>query len=226
MDMHIIEAEFKPDRGTLLARMGLEVDSDEGEDFLALLEQVMPLAKPKTAVGSVGVEALDEDFGRVVLGGVEFTSTLLARNLKGVDTVWPAFATCGRELYDFAMAMPDPFERFWVEEIMQQALHDVRLVMEEYLAAAHYAGKKAYMGPGSLKEWPIGQQRPLFRLFGGAADRCGVTLTDSLLMLPNKTVSRIYFPNESGYINCSLCPKEKCPNRRAKFDPELAAAAM
>lgn len=220
MDYRLVEIVFDPHPVDLLGKLGLYDDSDEAEDFLALLAKAKPLAKPKAVLGVATVESCDSD-GMVVLNGVAFQSRLLAENLQEVETVWPYLATCGRELYDFALSIPDPFERYWVEEIMQQALTDVRKAVSTFLAENVYQGKTAYMSPGSLVEWPIGQQIPLFRMLGDAAEACGVVLTDSLLMVPNKTVSGIHFPNEHGYVSCKLCPREKCPNRRAKFEADM-----
>ena len=76
------------------------------------------------------------------------------------------------------------------------------------------------MNPGSLPDWPISQQRPLFDLVGKAAE-IGVHLTDSYLMRPLKSVSGILFATDVTYENCQLCPVERCPNRRAPYDPTL-----
>ncbi|MFW5768460.1 MAG: vitamin B12 dependent methionine synthase, partial [Spirochaetota bacterium] len=56
---------------------------------------------------------------------------------------------------------------------------------------------------------------------GNVDDLIGVTLTDSFLMMPNKTVSGIRFPNEVGFESCELCHREDCPGRRADFNQEL-----
>lgn len=223
MEYHFISVDFNPDVDKLLKRIGAEKDSDEAEDFLALLAKAAPLASPKAALGVARVDEADAS-GRVVLNGIAFQSELLAKNLEKVETAWPYLASCGRELYDFCQSLPDPFERYWVDEIMQAALTEARTAMEAQLAEKFYNGKTARMGPGSLPEWPIGQQVPLFRLLGPAVDYCGVTLTDTMLMLPNKSISGVFFPNEHGYVNCRLCPKERCPNRRAAYDEEMASS--
>jgi hypothetical protein len=48
-----------------------------------------------------------------------------------------------------------------------------------------------------------------------------VTLTDSFLMVPTKSVSGIVFPTEVSFESCRLCPRSDCPGRRAKYDPNL-----
>lgn len=213
--MRMIEADYAPETGGVLARLALDADSDEAEDFLAMLAEAKAIARPKAAITRRRVEHIDS--GRVGIGGVEFSSPLLAGHLAGLDAAWPYFATCGRELYDWAEGMVDPFERYWADAIMQTALDSAVAALDDRFEADFYRGKTADMNPGSLAEWPLGEQKPLFRLFGDAAARGGISLTATMLMLPNKTVSGIRFANENGYVNCRLCPKGNCPNRRAPF---------
>jgi len=78
------------------------------------------------------------------------------------------------------------------------------------------------MAPGSLPNWPIEQQKPLFELFGDVQATIGVKLTDSLLMLPAKSVSGIYFPTETSFFSCQLCPRERCDSRKAKYNEKKA----
>jgi Vitamin B12 dependent methionine synthase, activation domain. len=223
MAIHFVESEFNPDIDDLLPRLGLDADSEEAEDFIVLLEKMRPLAKPKAAFMDVPARA-DPESGEVEVGGVSFRSRVLAGNLAGKDTVWPHLATCGRELYDFTMAVPDPFERYWCDEIMASALAQARVGMMQRLEKEFHPGKVASMGPGSLTDWPIHQQGPLFRLLDECAAFTGVELTPTMLMIPNKSVSGILFPSEKGWESCMMCPREKCPNRRAKYDAAAVAA--
>ncbi|MCC8180197.1 MAG: hypothetical protein LIP23_04700 [Planctomycetes bacterium] len=222
MEIVYLELPFTPNPPHILSRLKLDTDSDEAEDFLALLERTKTIARPKAAYGIGTVDEADEISGKVVISGMEFTSSLMAKNLLQVKTAWPYLATCGRELYDFVMAIPDPFERYWGEEIMEEALRMAMNGMVRDIKTKRYDGKTAVMSPGSLTEWPIQQQTPLFKLMGEAPERCGIELTDTFLMLPNKSVSGIRFANEHGYVNCRLCPKENCPNRQVAYDKELA----
>jgi hypothetical protein len=75
----------------------------------------------------------------------------------------------------------------------------------------------AAMNPGSLADWPIHEQRPLFRLIGDTESAIGVRLQPSLLMWPTKSVSSIFFPTSSDFVSCQLCPRQGCPNRRATY---------
>ncbi|MCD8350338.1 MAG: hypothetical protein LUC93_06985 [Planctomycetaceae bacterium] len=216
--------DFVPDRIALLSRLSLDEPSEEAEDFFALLDRLIPLGKPKAAVLHATVETADPETGRVVLNGVEFSSTLLAGHLKDQTEAWAHLATCGQELYDAVQAIPDPFERYWGDEILETALAQARAAMLQHLEKEHHIGKIGSMGPGSLIEWPISQQEPLFRLLAEGVEFTGIELTKTMLMLPNKSVSGIIFKSEKGWESCVLCPRQKCPNRRAKYDPDFAMA--
>ncbi len=221
MNIHILDVPFVPATGPLLSRLGLSPESDEAGDFLALLGCLAPLARPKAALMTARVEKSASP-GRVSIGGIEFNSALLADNLAGEPVAWPYLATCGGEMHAFTTALPDPFERYWAEEIMRESLDAAVAALERHLCDSVFSGKTASMSPGSLADWPIEQQRPLFRLLADAAGRCGVTLTDSLLMIPSKSVSGVYFHNEHGFVNCRFCPRPDCPNRRAEYDSDYS----
>lgn len=223
MEKHFVDIDFNPDAASLLARLHLDGDSDEAADFLELLDKAKAIARPRAVFMRTTIERNDPS-GEVILGGERFTSRILSANLKDADAVWPHVATCGREIYDFAMSIPDPFERYWCDEIMEAALAEVRVAMLQAIEKAYSPGKVTVMSPGSLTEWPIQEQVPLFRLLGSAPAECGVELTDAMLMVPNKSVSGVLFHNENGWESCVMCPREGCPNRRAKYDPNALAA--
>jgi len=63
--------------------------------------------------------------------------------------------------------------------------------------------------------------RDRFSIFGDTQEIIGVRLNDSLLMIPRKSVSGIYFPTEIKFYNCQLCPRQKCIGRQAPYDPKL-----
>ena len=76
-------------------------------------------------------------------------------------------------------------------------------------------------GSGAANVWPITQQKVLFSLFGNVEELIGVKLTDRCLMMPIKSVSGVFFPNENKFESCQLCPREGCVGRRAPHDLAL-----
>jgi hypothetical protein len=82
-------------------------------------------------------------------------------------------------------------------------------------------GNTSMMNPGSLEDWPIKEQAPLFKLLGDAKEKTGIELTEDLYMIPTMTVSGIRFPTEANFESCQLCPRDECPGRRAPYDKDL-----
>jgi len=79
-------------------------------------------------------------------------------------------------------------------------------------------------GSGDVDTWPIEQQTELFALLGGTDEvrkHSGVELTDSFLMIPNKSMSGILFPTETDFRSCQVCHRAACPSRSAPFDKKL-----
>ena len=75
--------------------------------------------------------------------------------------------------------------------------------------------------PTPPDDWPLREQRPLFTLLGDVRSAIGVELTDTLLMVPRKSVSGIVFVAEETFASCQLCPRHDCPNRRAPYEAGL-----
>jgi hypothetical protein len=111
--------------------------------------------------------------------------------------------------------------RFWADALNQAVLHAAVLSLQEHIRDRFDIGSVSMMNPGSLVDWPLREQRTLFSLLGSVREAIGVELTKSLLMVPTKSVSGIFFPAVESFASCQLCPRELCPNRRAPYDPEL-----
>jgi len=116
----------------------------------------------------------------------------------------------------------DLLEKYYLDVIGNMALIKTREYLEHYLGSRFAFGCLSFMEPGSLGDWPIEEQRPLFSLFRGGEASIGVRLTESLLMIPRKSLSGIYFSTEKVFYSCQLCPRERCEGRKASYDRELA----
>jgi len=119
-------------------------------------------------------------------------------------------------------ASSDLLENFYLDTIGNVALTSARKQLKRHRESQFALEKISSMAPGSLADWPIEEQAPLFKLLGDVETSIGVTLTDSLLMLPAKSISGIYFPTEVSFFSCQLCPRERCESRKAKYSPRLA----
>ena len=157
----------------------------------------------------------------VVVDGIVFKSRVLRVNLDEIYRVFPFIATCGVELEEWARSKDDLLLRFWAETINEMALHSALQFLESYLLKQYSFEHISMMNPGSLEDWPLQEQRRLFALLGNPYAAIGVQLTDSLLMLPTKSVSGVWFPSAWSFKNCQLCPRENCPGRRAIYDERV-----
>ena len=160
--------------------------------------------------------------GRVVIAGALFKSNVLRRNLDTVERVFCYVATCGTELEGFCLDPSDFMEQYLVDELKEMALRAALDYLRKHIKEEYKISKIATMNPGSgdADVWPIDQQRELFSLLGDVYGILGVTLTDSCLMTPNKTVSGIYFPSEVNFESCQECRRENCPSRRVPYAGE------
>ncbi len=182
-------------------------------------DEAQKIARPKFIYNVSFIEERGDDF--VVIEGVRFKSRVMSVNLSEVNRVFPIIATCGRELDEWSKNFTDLLENYLADQIKEKALRVATNTGLSELKKKYQLGRTSYMSPGSLEDWPLTEQASLFALLGKGPSTIGVDLTDSFLMLPTKSVSRLLFATETDYQNCSLCPRETCPNRRAPHSPEL-----
>lgn len=210
---------FACDVPALLAALRVDPQGEDAPTVRGLAAEADQIARPK-AIYRLGFVEASAD-GQVVINDVAFHSRVLRVNLGEAQRVFAYVATCGEELDAWSATKTDIMESFWADGIKLQALRAATAALTEHLAERYRLGKTARMNPGSLEDWPLVQQGPLFRLVGDVSGSIGVRLTDSFLMIPNKSVSGIIFPTEESFESCQLCPRPVCPNRRAPYDAAL-----
>jgi hypothetical protein len=217
--VRLTDIPFELDVPGLLKKLRLEGRPEYAERCTRLARQAVPIARPKAVYGIAGVESKGED--TVVVDGIVLTSRILRVNLDKAHRVFPFVVTCGTELATWSQPISDMLERFWADAIMEEALGSALDALKSHLSNRYQPGHTAMMNPGSLADWPIEQQTPLFGLLGATTGQIGVKLTDTFIMVPVKSASGLLFETEATYENCQLCPREACPNRRAPYDPGL-----
>lgn len=214
----IDDIEIESNVEDLFKLLKIDMDYDFAPEVLQLFEEGKKIGKPKALYGTAYIDDRGENW--VDIEGIHFTSRLLSINLKDVHRVFPYIVTCGMELNIWAKSINDPIERYWADTFCEMVLRNAFKQMNEDFNKRLNPGKTATMNPGSLEDWPISEQKKLFSLMGDRVKDVGVQLTDSFLMVPVKSMSGLKFPTESTYENCMLCPRERCPGRRAKYAPE------
>ena len=212
---------FSLDVDQIMAQAHVEVESSDAADLLSLIGLAQEIGSPKAAYAAclVGGRAGD----KVQIDDIWFRSRTLAHNLESVERVFPLVATCGHELDQGFPGKGDMLKEFWWDLIKNRLLGAANKYLSDHLHRRFRLGKTATMRPGSgdASVWPIEQQKDLFSLLGNLEKEVGVQLTESFLMVPNKTTSGILFPTETDFRSCEVCHRENCPSRHASFNKDL-----
>ncbi len=205
----------------LSARLRLRPGSGAQREALALLNEGLARARPRGTYGAASVTGRDN--GQVALEGVTFRGGVLAKKLSRLDCAYPCLCTAGAELAAWAASQTDPLHQFYADAICEAVLLSALESLVAAVKERHGHTALARLSPGSLPDWPLEEQMPLFALLGDGPAAIGVTLTDSMLMVPVKSVSGILFAGHERFTSCRLCPRERCPNRKAPHDPAADA---
>jgi hypothetical protein len=212
----------------LLENIPVEIEAEEVKKKLRLDSVETAHALIQTAQTHIQARAvyrvsyIDQKLPDVVqLDGVRFNSRVLRKNLDKIERAFPYVVTIGPALENAASACEDLLDQYYLDEIGNFAVVGARKQLERYLRENFGLAKISKMSPGSLKDWPINEQKKLFSILGDVESSLGVKLTPSFLMIPRKSLSGIYFPTEIPFLSCQLCPRESCPSRQAAFDRKL-----
>jgi hypothetical protein len=207
------------DPAPIMSRLHITEHDDDYERLMQLIGEASSIADPKALYKVSYIDEKGEDY--VVTERVTLKSKVLRTNLNDVFKIFPYAATCGLELDEWSKGIKDILERYWGDCIKEYYLGETLKFLLDTVQTEQGVKKTARMNPGSLKDWPLAQQKQLFTILGDTESLIGVRLTESSLMLPTKSVSGIFFPTETSYENCQLCPRENCPNRRAEYNKAL-----
>ncbi len=163
--------------------------------------------------------------GVVYLDQFPFPSELVWEKLSPLagQTVVGYTVTCGPALWKLAQTeMKEDFFAAAIWDDIMLAYLRMAGDTAHKRAAAFFPDTPHFvsLNPGSLPTWDIFGQKDLFALLGEGADKLGVELSPSMLMLPTKSGSGIHFAADAPYENCERCPRLDCPNRRAPFKDE------
>jgi hypothetical protein len=180
-----------------------------------VIEETLSLIKPGGIYDVVPVR----DFHHKTIeldGDVSFEGPLAARALAGAEEVALAICTIGPRLEERMKELftSDPVRAMALDGAGIAALHQVSNAV---IARIREEGEKRELGTGMRAQpgqegWPIQQQRILFNLL--PADKIGVQLSESYLMLPHKSVSFVIGIGPDmrpDAVACDFCSKrERC----------------
>ncbi|MCK7477449.1 MAG: hypothetical protein M0C28_08135 [Candidatus Moduliflexus flocculans] len=194
-------------------------DTKMAGELSEMLARALPTARPRAAFRVTTVDSMGD--AHVLIMGVRFDSTVLRVNLTDAQIVYPFVATCGAELEEWSRSITGTLHAFWADTIMLLALGSAMTALETHLKDKVGPAQLSCMNPGSLEDWPLSQQQPLFDLLGSVSETLGVRLSSHMLLYPLKSVTGIQYVGGEHFVNCSLCPRQNCPTRRADYDRSL-----
>ncbi|MEW6186118.1 MAG: vitamin B12 dependent methionine synthase [Thermodesulfobacteriota bacterium] len=220
MNTEILEdIPFKVDLDSLKRRLRIR----ESDRMLSLLQTLVGeaenVARPKAMVRAAYIN--DRSQEAIEVEGQWFRSRVLAVNVSQAHRLFIYVATCGKELEQWSRERKGTLEIFWADALKEIALRQAVKAVGVYLEEQYHPGRTAHQNPGSLEDFPLPEQEALFALLGDTEAGIGVTLLPSLMMSPSHSISGIIFPTNEDFQSCLLCPREKCPGRRAPYDPSL-----
>ena len=192
----------------------------EWSQVQTLVDEAQSLISARAAYKVCYIESKLKD--AVMIDGIRLKSRVLRKNLNNVERVFPFVVTIGNRLEEKVRACNDLLKKYYLDTIGNEALAIARKYLKDQLRSRYALDGMSYMSPGSLKDWAIEEQRPLFSILGDVEASIGVKLNQSLVMIPNKSLSGIYFPTEIPFYSCQLCPRKDCPARKASYDEKLA----
>jgi hypothetical protein len=190
-----------------------------------LTARLEDLAAPWLVYRTFPVDSVDNG-GITLARGTRFKSPKIANTMAEADWICCFVATIGGDIdreIDRCMAEDCYADAYVLDAMGSIAAEDVveqfHRRMENRLQEED-RGVTLRFSPGYC-DWAIQQQRDLFALFADA-DPMDVTLTDTCLMSPRKSVSGIFgilpqgSQSDTGPYNpCNECPKTNCIARRA-----------
>ena len=180
------------------------------------IHEAVNTIEPRSVYRLVCVESTEST--GVTIDRVKFTSSLLAKKLYQYCILFPFILTLGQEFDNRIAASTDSLlEQYYLDQIGNILLRKCGIYLESHLKKSYMIKQLSSISPGSLPDWPIEEQEPLFSLFGDTQNLSGVYLTPQMMMIPKKSLSGIFFPSQEIFIACSLCPRKDCPERSAPF---------
>ncbi len=180
------------------------------------LEDAFPLilryGAPKAVIKWASVDRVEGD--ETTIDGVTFHSKVVADKLRSTPRVFLSVVTAGYGLENSGEFDDDPFLNTYDFALLMHASK----YMIDYMKESFGFDGSSMLNPGSLPDWPIRNNFPLFDIIGNV-DEIGATLNEAGYIKPWNSGSHIHFSGD-GYQNCSLCKNYDCVGRRASFDRE------
>ena len=188
------------------------------EQYIEKCSRIMTPLAEYVMVDSVSTESLEE----IAIGGIHFqTGKIIHNMLKNSDTYAFFLVTVGPDPEKLArdLLANGEFLEGYITDLVASALVD-SVADQVHEAIRNVAFSRALKvtnrySPGYCS-WDVAEQQKLFKLFPD--NTCGITLSESSLMSPVKSISGIVGMGPDVKFNeytCEICPMKTCHFRKA-----------
>jgi hypothetical protein len=222
---------IKIDKKGVCSHLGYKNDVEPSARISSLLDEYIVSARRLIEplysyvimdIGLVlGPRVLIHGSGGLTSNPIIFESEAIARLLERCDKVALFVSTISSQLEDMVCWLANEgliVEAYVLDAIGSNAAEKLAGLVEsevEKVSGAQGFCISRRFSPGHC-DWDISQQRGVFRAVG--VDTAGVNLTESYLMIPQKSISGIIgigpCGSVSSYNPCEPCNKRNCPWRR------------
>lgn len=217
----IRDIPFNLNSDYLSEMLHIKLGTNLSKEFEGLVSMVQEIGKLKALYKVSFID--NKDTASITIDDVTFNSLALRKNLDSVNRVFPYIATCGTEVDEIVIENDDLEKKVWLYYIKLHLLQTSIQYLMEQIEERYKVSDLSTMNPGSgdASVWPIEQLKELFSIFHDVDRIIGVRLMDSLVMVPDMSVTGILFSSETSFQSCQLCHRANCPIRRAPYSKEL-----
>jgi len=223
-ELRVCIDDLEIDRGGIVTVLGYH-DGEMPEHFAFLLDQALAEAQlhtqPRAGYRLVEAGRIEGNQEQLVIGGIPFnTQKIVVSQMQGAGKVAVFACSIGSKLETWArnlMRNEDPVLGFIVDAVGSAVAEALADRLHEHIGqvmAQKGLGITNRYSPGYCN-WSVAEQHSLFKLLPGAF--CGITLNESALMHPVKSVSGVIgvgaSVKRSDYL-CTVCRVPDCTYRR------------
>ena len=191
------------------------VSEHRKKELNGIIEDSYQLINPKALYTSLTIKKITNG-GIILENEKRLKSSLLVKKLKCSPELIFYLITIGDKLEKRMRELSgDILQAFILDRIGTYALELSTEYLEKLVKKEKNYQKISKFSPGSTRFWNIEEQKVIFEIL--ESEKIGVRLTDSYLMIPQKSVSGLMGLTRQEFYECQICKKE-CDYRRKKFN--------
>lgn len=211
-----INYDFEINMELLLKLLNVNEISPVAKKAFKVAELAKNKVKPKFIIKEFKLGEIGNDF--IEINSQRFHSRVIPKQLKNAKTAFIFIATCGTEILEYASSVTNMFDNYLLDQIAYLGFLTAMDDIQDYLLNNFDIKKYISLGPGSIPDWNLKEVNKIFKLIGDDYKKIGVSVLESGMINPVKSVSGIIFETDDTFHSCIICKMANCPNRKAEFE--------